>query len=38
MMVLDVITWLMVYILGLAAVFLTFLGIDAYREWKDKHD
>lgn len=38
MMALDIITWLMLYIMILAAAFLTFLGIDAYREWKKKHD
>jgi predicted transporter len=37
-MALDIITWLMLYIMILAAVFLTFLGIDAYKEWKEKRD
>jgi hypothetical protein len=37
-MALDIITWLMLYIMFLAAMLLTFLGIDAYKEWKNRND
>jgi hypothetical protein len=37
-MALDILMWLMLYIMFLAAVLLTFLSIDAYREWKDSRD